>query len=91
MLDPYAAVRFDAWKSLQTLPGFEDFKFTYTADAEALRESVGQSYQKWWDELRPANPRFDPKTVLDPEGRFQEDVFSRLRRERDETPIVLAE
>ncbi len=37
LLDPYAAVRFDAWKSLQTLPGFSDFKFTYTADAEATR------------------------------------------------------
>ncbi|MDQ3199062.1 MAG: C cytochrome precursor [Verrucomicrobiota bacterium] len=91
LLDPYAAVRFDAWKSLQTLPGFEDFKFTYTADAEALGEAVKQSYQKWWNELRPANPSFDPKTVLDPDGRFQEEVFSRLRRERDETPIVLAE
>ncbi|MEO5718580.1 MAG: multiheme c-type cytochrome [Chthoniobacterales bacterium] len=91
LVDPYAAVRFDAWKSLQTLPGFEDFKFTYTADADTLSEAVKQSYQKWWNELRPANPSFDPKTVLDPEGRFQEAVFSRLRRERDERPIVLAE
>ncbi len=91
LVDPYAAVRFDAWKSLQTLPGFADFKFTYTADAETLNEAVRQSYQKWWSDLRPANPSFDPKTVLDPEGRFQEEVFSRLRRERDETPIVLAE
>ena len=33
----------------------------------------------------------DPKTVLDPEGRFQQDVFNRLRRERDDKPIVLAE
>ncbi|MEP6975841.1 MAG: C cytochrome precursor, partial [Spartobacteria bacterium] len=91
LLDPYAAVRFDAWKSLQTLPGFADFKFTYTAEADALDEAVKQSYQKWWNELRPANPSFDPKTALEPDGRFQEAVFSRLRRERDETPIVLAE
>ena len=91
LLDPYAAVRFDAWKSLQTLPGFSDFKFTYTADAEALGAAVKQSYEKWWSEMRPANPNFDPKTALDPEGRFQQDVFSRLRRERDDKPIVLAE
>ncbi len=50
-----------------------------------------QSYEKWWSEMRPANPNFDPKTALDPEGRFQQDVFSRLRRERDDKPIVLAE
>ena len=91
LLDPYAAVRFDAWKSLQTLPGFSDFKFTYTAEAAALDDAMNRSYQKWWNELRPANPSFDPKTVLDPEGRFEEAVFSRLRRERNETPIVLAE
>jgi hypothetical protein len=76
---------------LQTLPGFADFRFTYTADDEVLAESVKQSYQKWWEEVRPANPNFDPKTVLDSEGRFQQDVFSRLRRERDDKPIVLAE
>ncbi len=91
LLDPYAAVRFDAWKSLQTLPGFADFKFTYTADDLVLGAAAKESYQKWWDEHRPAHPNFDPKTGLEPEGRFQEDVFKRLRRDRDETPIVLAE
>ena len=33
----------------------------------------------------------DPKTALDPEGRFLQDVFQQLRRERDNKPIVLAE
>jgi hypothetical protein len=91
LLDPYAAVRFDAWKSLQTLPGFSDFDFTYTAGAEDLNAAVKRSYEKWWNTLRPANPNFDPKTVLDPEGRFQPEVFERLRRERNNQPIILAE
>jgi hypothetical protein len=91
LLDPYAAVRFDAWKSLQTLPGFSEFQFTYTADAEELAAAVKRGYEKWWNEHRPVDPSFDPKTVLDPEGHFQQDVFQRLRRERDNKPIVLAE
>lgn len=91
LLDPYAAVRFDAWKSLQTLPGFSDFDFTYTAEVEDLNAAVKRSYEKWWDKLRPANPNFDPKTVLDPAGHFEPDVFGRLRRERNDEPIVLAE
>jgi hypothetical protein len=91
LLDPYAAVRFDAWKSLQTLPGFSDFEFTYTADDDELGAAMKRAYAKWWNEHRPQNPNFDPKTVLDPEGRFQQDVFTRLRRERDDKPIVLAE
>ena len=91
LLDPYAAVRFDAWKSLQTLPGFTDFNFTYTADASALSDFVRRAYQKWWNDVRPANTSFDPKTALDSNGRFQQDVFDRLRRDRDDRPIVLAE
>ena len=91
LLDPYAAVRFDAWKSLQTLPGFSNFNYTYTADAEKLGEFVRQGYQKWWNEIRDQSYRFDPETALDPEGHFQEDLVSRLRRERDDKPIVLAE
>ena len=91
LLDPYAAVRFNAWKSLQTLPGFADFPFTYTADAEELGAAMKRGYEKWWNDVRQVNPNFDPKTVLDSEGRFQQDVFGRLRRERDNQPIVLAE
>ncbi|MGH8092731.1 MAG: multiheme c-type cytochrome [Chthoniobacterales bacterium] len=91
LTDPYAAVRFDAWKSLQTLPGFLNFDFTYTAGPDARGEAVRRGYEKWWNELRPANPNFDPKAVLRPEGRFDDDVLSRLRRERDDKPIVLAE
>ena len=91
LLDPYAAVRYDAWKSLQTLPGFSDFKFTYTADADELGDAAAQAYKKWWDEVRRTDPSFDPKTGLNPEGHFQQDVFTRLRGERDNSPIVLAE
>jgi hypothetical protein len=91
MADPYAAVRFDAWKSLQTLPRFVDFDFTYTADASALGEFVRRGYEKWWNEVRPPNPSFNAKTALDPAGRFQQDIIDRLRRNRDDKPIVLAE
>ncbi len=91
MLDPYAAVRFDAWKSLQTLPGFSDFKFTYTDEGDLLSAAVKGGYEKWWNGHRPTNPNFDPKTALDPEGQFNQEIFDRLQRERDNTPIVLAE
>ena len=56
-----------------------------------MKAAVKESYEKWWSErVRELRP-FDPKTALDPEGRFQQDVFNRLRRERDDKPIVLAE
>jgi hypothetical protein len=91
MADPYAAVRFDAWKSLQTLPGFSDFSFTYTADGRSVSEAAARAFDKWLREVRSAKAIFPPETLLDSEGQFRQDVFQRLRSERNDKPIVLAE
>jgi Cytochrome c552/Cytochrome c554 and c-prime len=91
LTDSYAAVRFDAWKSLQTLPGFSDFRFNYTAPESSLTEVAARSYEKWVREMRNAHAAFRPETAIDRDGRFRRDVFQRLRSERDETPIFLAE
>lgn len=89
--DPYAAVRFDAWKSLQTLPGFSDFSFNYTADALSIRDASERAYTKWVRELRGPNPVFQPETALDSRGAFQHDVMQRLEEARDNRRIFLAE
>src|SRR5207237_10778452 len=57
LTDSYAAVRFDAWKSLRTLPGFSDFSFTYTAPDAALGEAAARAYEKWLGEVRAVNAR----------------------------------
>jgi hypothetical protein len=91
MTDSYAAVRFDAWKSLQTLPGFFDFRFNFTAPDDALGEAAKSAYEKWLREVRNVNAVYRPETAIDSDGRFREDVFQRLRSARDEKPIFLAE
>jgi len=91
MTDPYAAVRFDAWKSLQSLPGFSGFSFTYTLEDRSLREAAAGALEKWLHDVRPPNAAFPPETALDSNGRLQEDVFRRLRSERDDKRILLAE
>ena len=91
LVDPYAAVRFDAWKSLQTLPGFAQFSFSYTAADRPLSEAAAQAYEKWLREVRDANSVYRPETALDSDGHFQQDILQRLRSERDDKPIVLAE
>ena len=90
MSDPYPAVRFDAWKSLQTLPGFSEFPFTYTASDRSIADMAARAYEKWLHEVRDPNAVYKPETAIDPDGRFQ-DVFQRLRRERDNKSIILAE
>jgi hypothetical protein len=91
MTDSYAAIRFDAWKSLQTLPGFNDFPFTYTANESALNEAASNAYAKWLQRVRDLSPPFPSESLLENDGRFRTDVFGKLRSERDEKPIVLAE
>jgi hypothetical protein len=91
MSDPYAAVRFDAWKSLQTLPGFSNFSFNYAAADRLLSEAAARAYEKWLREVRDPNAVYRPETILDSDGRFQQDIFQRLRTDRDDKPIILAE
>jgi len=91
MTDPYAAVRFDAWKSLQTLPGFSSFSFDYTAADQSLNKTAENAYEKWAREIRDPNAVYRPETGLEANGRFQEETFERLRGQRDEQPILLAE
>lgn len=89
--DPYAAVRFAAWKSLQTLPGFSGHEFDYTADDAKQKEALAQAYQKWWFNVRKPTSVYPARTVLRPDGMFQQDVFDRLLDLRSKRKILLAE
>ena len=91
MNDPYAAVRFDAWKSLQSLSGFEGHAFNYSAPEQERADRVVESYRKWSREVRKPEDVFKPETGLDQFGNLQPELFQRLRVERDETPILIAE
>ncbi len=89
--DPYAAVRFAAWKSLRSLPKFEDFEFDYPADDAKQKEALSRAYRKWWFEVRDPRVGFRPETILDPSGQFQQATFDRLLDQRDQRKILLAE
>jgi hypothetical protein len=91
LTDSYAAVRFDAWKSLRTLPGFTDFSFTYTAPDQTLSEASARAYEKWFHEERNPEAVYRRETAVGADGHIRQDVFQKLRSARDEKPIFLAE
>jgi hypothetical protein len=76
---------------LQTLPGFSNYRFNYTAADGPLNDAVSETYRKWWQEVRLPGAVLESETGLDQSGRFEQDIFHRLQRERDDKPIVLAE
>ncbi|MBI2814675.1 MAG: C cytochrome precursor [Opitutae bacterium] len=91
LADPYAAVRFDAWKSLRTLPGFGNFEFDYTADEAGQKTSAAAALRKWQDTVRRVDALYPPGVILDARGNFRQDVFQRLLKQRDHSRIFLAE
>lgn len=90
--DPYSAVRYVAWKSLQTLPGFGDFRFVYTADDETTFAAANYAYQRTL-ELRGGHPPLAPRpaTLLDGTGRFRPGIYQRLLDQRNHRRVFLVE
>jgi hypothetical protein len=89
--DPYAAVRFGAWKALQTLPGFYGYEYDYTADDAKQKEALTLAYQLWWQQERNPGGGYRPQTLLEPNGLFRQQLFDRLLDERSKRKIYLAE
>ena len=89
--DPYAAVRFGAWKALQTLPGFANYEFDYRMDDAHQKEALTLAYQYWWQNVRKPSGRFQTPVVLEPSGIFRQDIFDRLLDQRSNRKMFLAE
>ncbi len=89
--DPYAAVRFRAWKSLTTLPGFTDYAFDYTMDEMKQKDEVLRAYGQWVRDVRDKRGGYRAQTILEPGGLFQQEVFNRLLHHRDNRDISLSE
>ena len=89
--DPYPAVRFVAWKSLQSLPGFSGYKYDYTVNDDLQKEASARAYQKWWQEQRDPRHTYEWKTLLQPNGTFRQSEYERLLRERDNRKVNLLE
>ena len=89
--DPYAAVRFGAWQSLKSLPGFSTFKYDYTLDDAKQKESLIQAYQMWWNNQRDISGKYRWQTILKPTGEFRQETYDRLLNERDNREVYLIE
>jgi hypothetical protein len=88
--DPYAVTRYGAWKSLQTLPGFEHFEFDYTVDDAKQKEALEQAYEKWVHEVRSPGG-YRAQTLLQPDGGFWQEQFDRLLSGRNNRSVFLVE
>jgi len=89
--DPYAAVRFGSWKSLQSLTGFSGYEYDYTVEDLQQKEASALAYQKWWHEVRNPQGGYRFETLLEPTGFFQQEIFDRMLQLRDRRKVYLSE
>jgi hypothetical protein len=90
MNDPYEAVRFIAYRSLRSLPGFAEFSYDFTGAPKQRTAGVMNVMDVWRRSGSFAQARKAPALLLEADGSMKADV-TRLLRQRDHRRIDLRE
>jgi predicted CXXCH cytochrome family protein len=88
--DPYSVVRYLAYHSIRTLPGFEDFEYDFVARPER-RGSVREAVLERWRRSMGGAETFSPETLIGQDGTLAIDRIRALLMERDNRPMDLKE
>ena len=89
--DPYSAVRYIAAKSLQKLPGFNDFDYDFIASPAQRSAAVSRATEQWRAQ-RPAEFSVNPDIrFFDATGSARESHLDQLWADQDQTPVRLRE
>jgi hypothetical protein len=88
--DPYAAVRFVAYRSLRSLPGFEDYAYDFIAEPAQRRERQARARERAEHQWRESSIR---SMVLphDASGRLAPSALADWLAHRDSRPVRIAE
>jgi hypothetical protein len=91
--DPYAAVRFVAYRSLRTEPGFANFSYDFIAEPRVRRERRERARELAAASWREAQSSPAPSRPLPHDGRGELDraFVERLIAGRDNRPVRIAE
>lgn len=89
LVDPYSATRQVAYRSMVTLPGFQDFVYDFLAPLSEREEKTNEALERW---LRAGGPqRSGAHLLIDEEAWIDFEEWSRLLAERDQTPVTIIE
>ena len=90
--DPYDAVRFRAYVSLRELPGYANFQYDFAASPAHRHRAKEQAFDIWNEVSKTGIRRSGQEEVLiNSSGSLMNEVFARLRSQRDHRPVQLAE
>jgi hypothetical protein len=85
--DPYLAVRMIARRSLQTLPGLADLKVDAIGSESERSDAIRSIIARWDQDPHAANPAL----LLGPDNVVKTRQVDAIMKQRDDTPMKLAE
>jgi hypothetical protein len=88
--DPYAAVRYIAYRSLRKMRGFESLKYDFVTGLQDGKPASAWVIRAWLGSGR-RGVRNAPQLLFDEKGMFQPDKLTLLGSQRDNTAVDLRE
>ena len=89
LTDSYDVVRFIGYHSLESLPGFADFKYDYVAPPQ-IRQQNRERVMKLWRE-QSERPSDSAPILIDGNGEIIEALYENMRNKRLDPPVILNE
>ena len=92
LVDPYDAVRFDAYQSLRRQPGYEDFRYDFVGPEDQRRAAAERAAALWPTLPASAEQKARSLSLIDdPAGAVPQDVYAILLSQRNDRMVSLAE
>ncbi len=89
--DPYDAVRFIAYRSLRTLPHFQDFDYDFVGDPGRYSSARSRALEIWRRAREGQSYPRAAEVLIDSDGNLQQKLLYDLLKRRDDRPVSLGE
>jgi hypothetical protein len=89
--DPYDAVRFIAYRSMRSQPGFAEFAGDFLASPTRRGSDIAEIMRQWRTAWSRGSRGVSDELLLNADGSFRQSILQRLIAERDNRPVALAE
>src|SRR6185369_3862227 len=89
--DPYDAVRFIAYRSMRSQPGFAEFAGDFLASPTRRGTDIAEIMRQWRTAWSRGSRGVSDELLLNADGSFRQSILQRLIGERDNRPVALAE
>jgi hypothetical protein len=89
--DPYSAVRYQAIKALQGLPGFTEFEADFIGSASELKAAQARAVETWGQSRGDPSRDDRAQILLGDDYEVLEEIVTRLLSHRDDSYVRIPE